>query len=58
MYSTYVLYVNLSQSLSIYKAQQILLGMSMPCDAIEQAEIGAVLPCYTMLYLSLPYSTP
>ena len=30
----------------------------MPCDAIEQAEIGAVLPCYTMLYLFLPYSTP
>ena len=29
--------------------------MSMPCDAIEQAEIGAVLPCYTMLHHALPF---
>ena len=62
---TYVLYVNLSQSLSIYKAQQILLGMSMPCrchamplNRQKSGQFYHATPCYTMLYLFFPYSTP
>ena len=54
---TYVLYVNLSQSLSIYKAQQILLGMSMPCDAMRCHWTGRNRGSSTMLHHALPFLT-